>query len=119
MATAVEQALVEITGRVAEFAPQHEGLRDFQRLNLKEETQVEIATFIALYDQRLAVLLAAKAALEALMGDGHPELPVREISPEALADLKENASTIESALLRFGSNKAVSMQFSAAPPEPR
>jgi len=99
--TAVEAAIVEITEKLAEFAPQHEGLRDFTRLNLKEATQAEVAASLALYDTRVALLLAAKAACEALMADGHPDIAVREISGEAYADLTENDTTVHAAYSRF------------------
>jgi oligoribonuclease NrnB/cAMP/cGMP phosphodiesterase (DHH superfamily) len=107
--TAVDSALTEINERLATFAPQHEGLRDFQSLNLKDTTRVEIEASLALYDRRKDVLEKAKLALEQLNADGHPELAVREISADAFADLQDNTRTIEAAMARFASNAATSL----------
>lgn len=109
--TDVDRAVVEITGLLAAFAPQHEGLRDFKSLNLKDVTKIEIENSLALYDRRQGLLEAALAALEALVTDGHPDIPVREISAVAFADLQDNTSTIEAAMARFASNAATSIQL--------
>jgi hypothetical protein len=109
MATAVDQAIAEITERLAAMAAPHEGLRDFNRLNLLEDTHREIAAAITRYDRRKQALEVAKAALEVLVNDGHPELPVQEISPEAVADLQANLDTIAAARARFASNVATAI----------
>jgi len=110
--TAVQQAIVEIQNLLAAFAPQHEGLRDFDRLDLKDATKAEIEASLALYDRRKALLEDALAKLEALMADGHPDIPVREISPVAFADLQDNTMTIEAAMARFASNAAATLELS-------
>ena len=109
MPTAVDQALEEIAAALLVMGPQHEGLRDFARLNLAESTLTEIRVSISQYDRRLALLLNAKAALFALVGDGHPALDIREIPASAYDDLRTNAATIEAALAQFGSAIAVSI----------
>lgn len=110
--TAVEMAIKEITDLLAVFAPQHEGLRDYDRLNLHDDTHIEVRKSIAAYDRREAYLNAAIAALTGLMADGHPDIPVRTIDISELQDLQANAATIEAALLRFASNAAVDMAIS-------
>lgn len=99
--TAVESAIAEINDRLTVFAPQHEGLRDFALLNLGDAAKREVLAEIVLYDRRVSLLIAAKSALSDLMADGHPDLPVREISPDAMADLQNNVSTIEAAAAKF------------------
>lgn len=117
--TAVDSALTEINERLATFAPQHEGLRDFALLNLQEATKLEIDSSLKLYDRRKDLLDKAKAALDALKADGHPEIPVREISEAAFADLQGNTSTIEAAMARFASNAAASISLVSGTVEPK
>ena len=117
--TEVEQAIAEILARLAEFAPVLEGLRDYQRLNLQPATQTEIADAIADYERRVAKLQATVAALQDLLADGHPDLPVREISQSALRDLQENASTIQAALAKFATNAATTLGLAGGAVEPR
>jgi hypothetical protein len=117
MATAVEQAIAEIDERLATFAPQHEGLRDYFQLNLQEATKREISTAIDTYDRRVDRLTRARQALVDLMADGHPDLAVREISTTAFKDLQDNARTIEAALARFASNAAVGLNLEAGKTE--
>jgi len=119
MATAVEQALQEIVTKMAIVAPQHEGLRDYSRLNISPETRTEVTAAITVYDRRVTVMLAAKNALTALLADGYPDLDIREVSAAVLADLKENAATIEAALAQFGSNQAAAIVSTAGPAEPK
>lgn len=109
MATQVENAIKEITDLLAVFAPQHEGLRDYDRLNLNEDTHIEVRKSIAAYDRRESFLNAALAALNGLMADGHPDIPVRDISLSEYQDLQANAATIEAALLRFATNAATNL----------
>jgi hypothetical protein len=111
-ATAVGAALAEIESRLLVMQPQHEGLRDFARLNLHEGTLREINASIAQYDRRIGLMMAAKAALEALRDDGHPDLDVREIPEAAFHDLQTNATTIAAALSQFASGAAMSMRLS-------
>jgi hypothetical protein len=117
--TAVEEALKEIEARQAEFAPQLEGLYDYQRLNLAEATQAEVAAAIAVYEQRMVHLRNSKHEITELVKHGHPELPVREVSAEALADLQKNRQTIEAAFTRFASNAATAMKLKSGAPQSR
>lgn len=114
---AVEQAILEIKAKLAELAPQHEGLRDYARLNLKPETLEQVNLSIAQYDARVGLLMAALAALEALAADGHPELPAREVEQLVLDDLLENAATIEAALGKFELAKASTLGLDDDAPE--
>ncbi len=101
MQTAVTAALAEIDAALTRIPPQHEGLKDFARLNLQRDTQQEILVSLEQYDRRVRKLLAAQAALEQLIVDGHPDLLAREISPAAFEDLQQNARTIDAALRQF------------------
>ena len=115
--SAVDAAITEIDQKLAEYAPQHEGLRDFAALNLHEPTKPIVAESIAAYDQRKALLDAARTALAALRTDGHPTLNVREIPQSAFDDLFQNAGTIQAALSRFAPERAVSFGLTVGDPE--
>lgn len=117
--TKVEDAIVEIDERLTTFQPRHEGLKDYSRLNLQEQTAREVGESIVAYDRRVGLLRTAKAALQALMEDGHPEIPVREVSLTALADLQANQSTIAAALTQFASNAPTGVNLSAGAIEPK
>jgi hypothetical protein len=114
--TAAEQTIVEIDERLSVFVPQYEGMLDYDRLNIKPETKAVVAISIADYEQRMGLLRAAREALAALMADGHPNIDVREVEAAVLADLKENAATIEAALKQFSSNAAASLAMSSEEP---
>jgi hypothetical protein len=101
MATAVEAAIAEIDAALVVFAPQHEGLRDFARLNLQPETLTQVNALITKFDQRVAALTAARVGLITLMDHGHPTLPVSEVTALVLADLQAQMTTIEAALPLF------------------
>ena len=117
--TAVESAIAEIHERLATFAPRHQGLVDYYRLQLNPDTSADDALFIAIYDRRIDLLNRALTACQALMADGHPDLPLYQVSPSELADLKAHAAAIEAALTQFESNAATSMAFTAGPIEPK
>jgi hypothetical protein len=120
MATAVTAALTEIVAALATIPPQHEGLRDFARLNLKSETLTEVRATLEQYDRRVRVLEAAQKALELLLADGHPDLTPREISDAAYQDLQTNKQTIDAALQQFTSpTPATRLNLSAGAVEPK
>jgi len=119
MDTAVSAALAEIETALATIPPQHEGLRDFARLNLRPATLVEVRASLEVYDRRVTRLQAAKAAIEALVADGFPDLRPREIDDAALQDLQENAQTITAALAQFASNTPTALGLSAGAAEPK
>jgi hypothetical protein len=119
MITAVAAGLAEIVSTLATIQPQHEGLRDFGRLNLKPATQVEVTASLEQYDRRVHLLAVAQAALEALLDDGYPELAPREVAETALKDLQENARTIDAALQQFASNSATALGLDATDTEPK
>lgn len=111
MATAVDGARDEIQAAMAALVPELEGLRDYARLNLHDDTRREVDFSIAQYDRRLGLLTAADAALASLVGDGYPALDVREVADVVYQDLTANAATIEAALRKFASNAATSLRL--------
>jgi len=119
MASAVGPALAEIDDLIVQITPQLEGLYDYRRLNLEQEAMAEIVAAITLYEARLDHLHMAKASLETLEKDGHPDFPVREISQAALADLQANKSTIAAALGRFTGIVAQNLNLSGKEKEPK
>jgi hypothetical protein len=116
----VEDAIAEIQTSLAEIDPQHEGLRDYAALDLQPETRAEIQTTIVIYDRRVNLLRAALAALEALVADGHPELPVRVIPEASYEDLVAQQETITAALAKFSAQpQAASLGITSEAPEPK
>jgi len=117
--TLVHQALEEVLFMLDEMKDEHEGLRDFARLNLSEPTLRDVNESIALYDRRVRLLLDTKAALEALINDGFPNLNPREIMPAELAELADQQATITAALKKFASNAAVGITLAPGATEPK
>ena len=108
---------MEIQTELDEMAPIHEGLRDFDRLNVLDDTRGQVREHIFAYDRRTGLLQNALAHLQALQADGHPDLPVRPVTPSVIADLEEQRRTIEAALAEFTSNAATSLQLEAEEPQ--
>lgn len=117
--SAVDTAISEITTTLTTLAPQHEGLRDYARLNIEEATRREVTDALEDYDRRKQLLESAKAANQALVADGHPDLPLREISASALADLQNQLDTITAARGLFASNAATTLGLTAGTAEPK
>ena len=113
MDTVVPAALTEIRAKLAEIPPQHEGLRDFARLNLKPETRQEVGVSLDQYDRRVRALTAAQTALEQLVADGYPDLLPRKVSDLVLQDLQDNEATIAAALKQFISNAPTTLNLAA------
>jgi len=101
------------------MAPAHEGLNDYSALDIKPETKAQVDAAIALYDTRKTKLEAAREGLVSLVGNGYPVLEIPDVSASVLADLQENAATIEAALAKFSSNAPTSLGLSGAPPVPK
>ena len=119
-ATQVDAAIGEIEMVLDEMRPQHEGLRDFERLNLQPETMSEVQQFRQVYDRRVANLERARAALLDLLTDGYPNLPDREVAEVVHRELAENAQTIAAALEKFEARVlASSLNPSAQAPVPK
>jgi hypothetical protein len=111
MATEVDQARLEIDAALAVNSPQLEGLRDFSRLNLTEQSQEEVSRSIEEFARRNTLLLAAKEALAQLVHDGYPEVPVRELVDAVFVELRSNKDSIEAAFAKFSSNQARSLNL--------
>jgi len=117
--SAVDTALEEVNAALAALTPQLEGLDDYLRLNILEETRTEVSKLREEYSQRREKLLAAKTALEELVADGYPESQTAVISETALKDLQYNNQTIDAALTLFSSDSANNLGLNASQPEPK
>ncbi len=115
----VDEAIVEIDAALVAMAPAHEGLNDYNALDIKPETKAQVEAAIVQYDRRKLLLETAKAHLEALTGDGYPVLDIPDVNASVLADLQENAATIAAALAEFTSNAAASLGLTPNPPLPK
>lgn len=109
----VQEALNEIRNTLNNIAKEHEGLRDFARLNLQPETLAKVQELLNIYDARVALLIAAFNALEALINHGHPNLDVFEVVQSVFNDLKNNNDTIDAAFAKFKPIVAGSLNLTA------
>jgi len=118
--TSVDAARQEILDTLARIEPEHEGLKDFSRLNLQPETHAIISTAIADYDRRVDLLRKALAAIDALLTDNYPALDTREVGTVVYNDLAANADTIEAALGKFTPRvAATSLAMTGGEAEPK
>lgn len=117
--TSVDAALIEIAETLAILEPELEGLRDYQRLNLHDDTRAVIVVAVADYERRQSLLLKSQRILTDLIADGHPNLDVREVAQAVYADLAENKATIDAALAQFAPNMAADLRLTAAAVEPK
>jgi hypothetical protein len=122
----IDDIIQELQDALVAMAPEHEGLRDFDALNLGEPAQREISAAIADYDRRvqyingaIGQLTEAKSSLQTLEADGYPRLDKREVVDAAYADLQANAATIQAALAKFSSGKAVGLGLKTGSAEPK
>lgn len=104
MATAVDNAIVEVQASLDALAPQHEGLRDFLKLNIDESVRPDVQAELDLYDKRVNLLNGALQAMRALVGDGYPAIPVREVTGTGFTSLQDQLTTITAALAKFTSD---------------
>ena len=113
---AVDAALAEVNATLAALAAPHEGLRDYARLNLLPETQIDVRAMLDKFDRRVARLTAVKLALEVLILEGDPAIGTREIADNVLRDLQGNERSISAALLLFaGAEQAAALGLAAGP----
>lgn len=117
--TIVDEALAEIVEALGEVEPLLEGLRDFARLNILPETLAVVNDAITEHERRVNLLTTSKGALEALLADGYPLLPVHEISQAAYADMSDNHTSIDTAFGHFSPNTANALRLSAGEVEPK
>ena len=116
--SAIDDALAEISAAMVAMAPAHEGLRDYDRLDLTPAAADAIEVALAIYDARWNALEAAKEALEALQTTRYPDPPVLPpTSQAALTDLRANQATITVALGLFEHVEAVALLIVPDEPE--
>lgn len=105
--TTITTALDEVRALAAAAAPIAEGLRDYARLDVKDETRSEVEALEAVYDTWLRRLTTFIGAGEALMAADVPS--PRYLSDEALADLDAQLATLTAARTQFKPQEAVTL----------
>jgi hypothetical protein len=85
-----------------------EGFRDYISLNISRDSKAELEGLRSRYTTRLnkservlKTLAEAKAAIEELIADGHPELPEAIVSSKVIEEMDSNRDTMEAARRRF------------------
>jgi hypothetical protein len=100
--------------------PQIEGLKDFDSLNLHADSKAAIDVALEDYGRRLDLIIKGLAALDALSGDGYPNMPVRAVPQTIFSDLENNVDTIEAAFAQFAPiAQATKVLITAGTPVPR
>ena len=89
--------LDELTASRDQLAPELEGWRDFQRLNIEQPTLLVVSARIDVLTRRQEKINATIQVVIDLDGDGYPDLPPVEISPAVFSDLNNNVGTIGNA----------------------
>lgn len=87
-----------------------EGLaHDLEQADLQPEARAEVQALLDDYQRRESLMLTLDArasatfdAVAALLSDGYPGLPEREIDPAAFEALDQNRRSIELAQAQFG-----------------
>jgi hypothetical protein len=115
--THVAQAITEIDLALAAMADRHEGLRDFDALNLSQASTDAVKVELAEFDRRFALLNTARLHLVNLMDDGYPELPPTQVTVEVLTEIQYNARTVLAAVSQFEIDRASALNLSAGPKE--
>ena len=116
--TQAANALTEITDNLSEITPQFEGFRDFASLNLQGVTRDVVMERLETYNRRSGLLARARDALQKLLDDGYPEIPVQVVSTEVFADLQDNVRTISAAFTKVtGPNPASNLNLTPGAPE--
>jgi hypothetical protein len=85
-----------------------EGFRDYISLNISGDAKAQLEGLRSRYTTRLnkservlRTLAEAKAAIEELIADGHPELPEAVVGSKVIEELDRNRDTMQAARRRF------------------
>jgi hypothetical protein len=105
----LEALRAELVKERAPLASIIEGLHhDLKQEDLSPDDRTQVQELLEDYVRRESLMdttdaraLATFDAVTALLQDGYPELPVREIDPETWDALEQNRKTIELALAQF------------------
>jgi hypothetical protein len=115
--THVAQAIQEIDLALAAMADRHEGLRDFDDLDLSPESSQAVAIELAEFNLRFNLLNEARAHLVNLMTDGYPELQPTQVTVQVLEEIQYNAKTVLAAVSQFELDKASALNLTAGDKE--
>ena len=115
----VTDALAEADSEMALFEPEHLGLWNLRKLPLQTTTFEDVDAVINRVEKRLALLTAFKFAAQALLDDGHPGLPKREIDSSELADLNRQIEFEQDAMTMFTTTTASAIGLAAGRVEPK
>jgi hypothetical protein len=102
-----------------------EGLQhDLGQLDLPPEVRAEVEALLADYLRRESLMQTADArasgtfdAVTALLQDGYPDLPVRDINPDTFDALDQNRRSIELAQAQFRRREVTTEGTSTVGPE--
>lgn len=132
MATKVEEGGYEVEESLGKVGPELSGLRNLAAMPVGAEPDdmapaghEAILQSIIRYERRIKALKAHKATGEALMADGHPNMPPTAIDPVALASINKDAASVTLAARTFisdaipeGQAARLDLQAGAIEPKP-
>jgi hypothetical protein len=114
---AVQAALVEVQVRLEAIKPAHEGLRDFDSLNLHADTEAQVQDELREFNHMKDLMEQFVAAAEALVNANYPNLEPRGVTEVVLADLQNQLDTITAARAQFIHSEAVSGEMTFTEPK--
>lgn len=122
MSKLYDEALAEVEAAITAMAAQHEGLRDYMLLDLKDETRAEVAKTLEAYNIRYSWLTFLRDRIVEMKQNVpvYPELPAHEVAKLVHDDLQENLQTITAAIAIFTApEKATQMNVTSGAPQPK
>lgn len=85
----------------ATVGPEFEGFQDLELLNISPASKAQVNFDINAAKRRRDRVQSALDALQALLEDGYPDVPLIEVAPEVFDDLFDQGVSIQAALGRY------------------
>lgn len=112
-------AIVDFQEDLAALVDPIEGCNDILTLDTTQETKEETGGLLNALTRRQQILETAITALQALLNDLYPELPVAETTASVLSDLDDQLRTIQAAQVFFRLEQAKSLGVTLGTVEPK
>lgn len=112
MATNLPDVILELKDAKAKLEFTDRGLEEYIEVPVNQEKTLPIVKADdVLYDQRTDLLGKAIEALENLVKDGHPGIPVHLVDQDVLDDLKLKADQMLAALATYAAKEVTALRI--------